>query len=311
MKFWNLAPDPEIPEDGVLEIDGEIVADAAWFDPEDRVCVARDFREQLKQYGDVHVRINSPGGDVMAGADMYAALREHSMNGRGHVTVEITAVAASAASVVAMAGDTIQMYPTSYMVIHNPWSLAIGDAKEMRKMARTLDAISEGIIAAYQQRTGKTRDELKRMLDNETWMSAGTCLQEGFADEIVGWDSKAAAKAGGLTRCMMSARSHGAQEIAARIGADAEPDLEGMAREMAGAGTSTLSHADGEAPEDGEPVSNGRQMWRDEMKKIVESIAEDAVNRAQERIREREEREAFAKDAEKAWRECLARMGNI
>ena len=158
----------------------------------------------------------------MAGAEIYSALREHSMNGRGRVRVEITALAASAASVIAMAGDEIAMYPTSYMMIHNPWTMAIGDAKEMRKAARTLDAIQQGLINAYQNRTGKSRDELKRMLDNETWMSAGTCVEEGFADEVIGSGS-----AGRAVACAMSRSSHGIREILERLKAEErDPDEE-------------------------------------------------------------------------------------
>lgn len=197
--------------DGILDIDGEIVADAGWFTSESAV-VARDFRKALDGLRNVTVRINSPGGDVMAGAEIYSALREHSMNGHGRVRVEITALAASAASVIAMAGDEIYMYPTAYMMIHNPWTAAVGDAREMRRAARTLDVISEGLINAYEQRTGKNRDELKRMLENETWMSAGTCVEEGFADGVIGAGEKAAA-------CLMSGKSHGAAEILAKYAA--------------------------------------------------------------------------------------------
>ena len=229
MKFWNLRKDGEAPEDGVLDIDGEIVTEPGWFDGPGTV-IARDFREALKGVKNVTVRINSPGGDVMAGADIYSALREHSMNGHGKVTVVVTALAASAASVIAMAGDEIKMYPTSYMMIHNPWGITCGDAKEMRHMAKVLDEISEGLISAYEHRTGKSRDELKRMLDNETWMSAGTCVEEGFADSIVGAASGAAA----LLPCRMSAKAHGLAEIVARAKAEeptpekpeADPDAE-------------------------------------------------------------------------------------
>ena len=223
MTFWNLKKDAEIPEDGVLDIDGEIVAEEGWFMP-DGVCVAREFRQALKGVRNVTVHINSPGGDVMAGAEIYSALREHSLNGEGKVTVIVTALAASAASIVAMAGDRILMHPVAYMMIHNPWTLAIGDAKELRKTAKTLDVISEGLISAYQQRTGKDRDELKKMLDNETWMSAATCVEEGFADEIFGADSVAAASAARPT--MMSAKEHGVREILSRTLKLAAPDEE-------------------------------------------------------------------------------------
>ena len=198
MRFWNLIPDPETPGDGVLDIEGPI-AEESWFGDE---CSSREFVKALKDVGNVTVHINSPGGDVMAGAEIYSALREHSLNGRGRVTVIVTALAASAASVVAMAGDEILISPVAYMMIHNPWSMAIGDAKEMRKTAKTLDEITEGLITAYQQRTGKSRDQLKRMLENETWMSAQTCVDEGFADGVYGGEIRAAACAGAgmLTR---------------------------------------------------------------------------------------------------------------
>ena len=198
MRFWNLIPDPETPGDGVLDIEGPI-AEESWFGDE---CSSKEFVKTLKGMGNVTVHINSPGGDVMAGAEIYSALREHSLNGRGRVTVIVTALAASAASVVAMAGDEILISPVAYMMIHNPWSMAVGDAKEMRKTARTLDEITEGLITAYQQRTGKSRDQLKRMLENETWMSAQTCVDEGFADGVYGGEIRAAACAGAgmLTR---------------------------------------------------------------------------------------------------------------
>ena len=220
--FWNLAADAESgnPADGVLDIDGEIVAEKGWFTP-DGACVARDFRAALAQCRNVTVRINSPGGDVMAGAEIYSALREHSMNGRGRVKVIITALAASAASVIAMAGDEILMSPMAYMMIHNPWTNAAGDAKEMRKAAKTLDVITEGLINAYQIRTGKSRDELKRMLEAETWMSAATCVEEGFADGVIGMEGAAALA---LPAVRMSAAKHGAMEIVARIRGEADPE---------------------------------------------------------------------------------------
>ena len=198
MKFWNLNTDTEIPEDGVLDIEGPISTES-WFGDE---TSSKEFRQALKGMRNVTVHINSPGGDVMAGAEIYSALREHSMNGMGRVKVIITALAASAASVVAMAGDEILISPVAYMMIHNPWSMAVGDAREMRKTAKTLDEITEGLITAYQQRTGKSRDQLKRMLENETWMSAQTCVDEGFADGIYGGEIRAAACAGAgmLTR---------------------------------------------------------------------------------------------------------------
>ena len=210
MRFWNLIPDPETPGDGVLDIEGPI-AEESWFGDE---CSSKEFVKTLKGMGNVTVHINSPGGDVMAGAEIYSALREHSLNGRGRVTVIVTALAASAASVVAMAGDEILISPVAYMMIHNPWSMAVGDAKEMRKTAKTLDEITEGLITAYQQRTGKSRDQLKRMLENETWMSAQTCVDEGFADGVYGGEIRAAACAG--AGMMTRATPESIRELCAR-----------------------------------------------------------------------------------------------
>ena len=226
MLFWNLKNDTDGDgADGVLDIDGEIVAEKGWFTP-DGACVAKDFRAALKGYRNVTVHINSPGGDVMAGAEIYSALREHSMNGEGSVTVIVTALAASAASIIAMAGDRIMMHPVAYMMIHNPWTIAVGDAKELRKTAKTLDVISEGLISAYETRTGKSRDELKKLLDAETWMSAATCVEEGFADSIYGADTEAAASLVRPTK--MSLKAHGIAEIASRI---REDEAEAMKRE--------------------------------------------------------------------------------
>ena len=210
MRFWNLIPDPETPGDGVLDIEGPI-AEESWFGDE---CSSKEFVKALKDVGNVTVHINSPGGDVMAGAEIYSALREHSLNGRGRVTVIVTALAASAASVVAMAGDEILISPVAYMMIHNPWSMAVGDAKEMRKTAKTLDEITEGLITAYQQRSGKSRDQLKRMLENETWMSAQTCVDEGFADGVYGGEIRAAACAG--AGMMTKATPESIRELCAR-----------------------------------------------------------------------------------------------
>ena len=250
MRFWNLKNDEADPNDGVLDIDGEIVAEKGWFTP-DGVCCAKDFRQALKGVKNVTVHINSPGGDVMAGAEIYSALREHSMNGEGSVHVIVTALAASAASIIAMAGDRISMHPVAYMMIHNPWTLAVGDAKELRKTAKTLDVISEGLISAYQARTGKDRDELKKLLDNETWMSAATCVEEGFADEIYG---VAGVAASALRPTMMSAKAHGVREITARI---QEDDAGTIAT-----GSPSAGLAGDDAPQKGTPATEAPEAER-------------------------------------------------
>ena len=264
--FWSLTKEPaeepeEIPEDGetggipepedVIDIEGEIIAGEDWWG--DRgACYAGDFRRALDGLGNVTVRINSPGGDVMAGAEIYSALREHSLNGRGKVRVKITALAASAASVIAMAGDEIMMYPTAYMMIHNPWTMAVGDAREMRKAAKTLDEIARGIINAYRIKTGKTEEQLKKMLEAETWMSAGTCVAEGFADGIIGGEIAAAAQV------LMGAKSHGAQEIIDRYRAARKRGEETEDPEE------TEEPEEAEEPETDEPEETGEGGETDE-----------------------------------------------
>ena len=273
-RFWNLRNDQDAPEDGVLDIDGEIVAEAGWF-TSDGAVIAKDFRKALEGLKNVTVHINSPGGDVMAGAEIYSALREHSLSGRGNVTVIVTALAASAASIVAMAGDRILMHPVAYMMIHNPWTIAMGDAKELRKTAKVLDEISEGLISAYQTRTGKDRDELKKMLENTTWMSAVTCVEEGFADEIIGSGTQAAACA-----CKMSQKAHDVGEIVARTFRP-EDDVVGVEN-----GTGIIA-VDGTQPEE----TDGHEMFQ----------------AAGEEIRERMEIIRRAEIAEAAMREAMAR----
>jgi len=184
MRFWNFRDDMD--KDGLvttLDIEGELVVEEDWWTPDGAVS-ARDFRKRLMQCGDVIVRINSPGGDVLAGAEIYSALREHAQNGHD-VTVHITALAASAASVVAMAGNTVLMSPAAYMMIHNPWSIGMGNADDLRQLADQLDAVAEGIIEAYRLKTGRSRSELKEMLDAETYMSAPTAIKKGFADGLL------------------------------------------------------------------------------------------------------------------------------
>ncbi|MBO5546000.1 MAG: Clp protease ClpP [Bacteroidales bacterium] len=182
-RFWNFRNDENEPEDGVLDVRGVLVADDGWF--MDDAVSAREFREALKNYRNVTVILNSPGGDVMAGAEMYSALREHSTSGRGKVTVKVTALAASAASVLAMAGDEVLMSPVAYMMVHNPWSIVAGNADEMRHEADVLDEIAEGIITAYQLKTGKSRAKLKELMEGESYMDARRCVKEGFADGLL------------------------------------------------------------------------------------------------------------------------------
>lgn len=131
--------------------------------------------------GDITVWINSPGGDCVAAAQIYNMLANY----KGNVTVKIDGIAASAASVIAMAGNTVLMSPVSMMMIHNPATVAFGDHKEMEKAIEMLDGVKDSIINAYVLKTGMSRAKLSRLMDAETWMDATKAVEFGFADDII------------------------------------------------------------------------------------------------------------------------------
>lgn len=140
------------------------------------------FRDELNAgEGDIIVWVNSPGGDCVAAAQIYNMLSEYP----GKVTVKIDGLAASAASVIAMAGNEVLMSPVSMMMIHNPATIAFGDHAEMKKAIELLDAVKESIINAYVLKTGLSRNKLSRMMDSESWMDANKAVELGFADGIL------------------------------------------------------------------------------------------------------------------------------
>lgn len=138
---------------------------------------------------DLEVEINSGGGSVFAGSEIYTALKSY----KGNVTVKIVGLAASAASVVAMAGKKVLMSPTAQMMIHNVSSRAAGDYREMEHTAEILKSANDTIANAYRLKTGKTQEELLRLMDNETWMTAQKAKELGFIDEIMFEDLQLAA----------------------------------------------------------------------------------------------------------------------
>lgn len=137
----------------------------------------------------VNVGINSPGGDVFAGLAIFNSLRASGME----IVVKVMGVAASAASLIAMAGDKIVMPKNTFMMIHNPWSVAVGNAAEMRETADVLDKIGGALLQTYAKRTGLEESEVSDMLAQDTWLTADEALEKGFADEVVD-DIKAKAK---------------------------------------------------------------------------------------------------------------------
>lgn len=175
-KFWNWVRDEGEPS--VLVLNGEI-SDETWFGDE---VTPKLFKADLdKCQGDIAVWINSPGGDVFAAAQIYNMLMDYPYN----VTVKIDGLAASAASVIAMAGTEVQMSPVAMMMIHNPMTVAIGDSAEMQKAIAMLDEVKESIMNAYEIKTGLTRAKISHLMDAESWFNAKKAVELGFADKIL------------------------------------------------------------------------------------------------------------------------------
>ena len=162
----------------VLIINGTI-AEESWFGDE---VTPAEFKEELNSgSGDIVIWLNSAGGDCLAASLIYTMLLEY----KGQVTVKIDGLAASAASVIAMAGTKVCMSPTSMMMIHNPTTVAMGDKAEMGKAIEVLNAVKESIINAYELKTGLKRSKLSDMMDKETWFDAKKAMELKFCDEML------------------------------------------------------------------------------------------------------------------------------
>ena len=176
-KFWNWVRN-EAEEERTLVLNGEI-SDETWFGDE---VTPKLFQKELDSgAGNITVWINSPGGDVFAAAQIYNMLMEY----KGDVTVKVDALAASAASVIAMAGTTVLMSPVAMMMIHNPMTIAIGDSKEMQKAGEMLDEVKESIMNAYEIKTRLNRTKISHLMDAESWFNAKKAVELGFADGIL------------------------------------------------------------------------------------------------------------------------------
>lgn len=183
-KFWNWKSRKIRDQAGeevaerVLFLNGTI-AEESWFDDD---VTPELFKEELNAgSGNITVWINSPGGDCVAAAQIYNMLMDY----KGDVTVKIDGIAASAASVIAMAGTKVLMSPVSMMMIHNPATIAFGDKTEMNKAIEMLDAVKDSIMNAYEIKTGMSRAKISHLMDAETWMDAHKAMELGFADEIM------------------------------------------------------------------------------------------------------------------------------
>ncbi|KEF36960.1 protease subunit of ATP-dependent protease [Schinkia azotoformans MEV2011] len=180
-KFWNWVRDSD--EERTLNLNG-VISEETWWGDEVTPKIFKD--ELLAGTGDITVWINSPGGDVFAAAQIYNMLMEYT----GKVTVKIDGLAASAASVIAMAGGDVYMSPVSMLMIHNPSTIAIGDSEEMLRAKALLDEVKESIINAYELKTGLSRTKLSHLMDAESWMNANKAIELGFADKIMFMESE-------------------------------------------------------------------------------------------------------------------------
>ena len=168
----------------VLHLNGTI-AEESWFDDDVTPQLFKD--ELFAGDGDITVWINSPGGDCVAAAQIYNMLMDY----KGNVTIKIDGIAASAASVIAMAGTKVLMSPVSMLMIHNPITVAMGDAGEMEKAIEMLGSVKDSIINAYEIKTGLSRAKISHLMDAETWMDANKAVELGFADDILSRHSAA------------------------------------------------------------------------------------------------------------------------
>lgn len=174
-QFWSFENETE--GDVELLIYG-VLSDSGWFDDVGSKQFAQDMMAVRGK--NVTVRINSVGGDVFTGQAMYSTMKQHDKK----VTVRVDGLAASAASLVAMAGDEIIMPSNAMMMIHNPWTIALGESRDFRKAADALDKIRDSIIAAYQEKTSMDREKLVEIMDEESWLTAAECKEYGFADTV-------------------------------------------------------------------------------------------------------------------------------
>lgn len=192
-KFWQFKAKKDDPSVGELMLYGDI-SEYSWWEDD---VTPKQFKEDLDALGDISelkIYINSGGGDVFAGQAIYSMLKRHSAT----KTVYIDGLAASIASVIAMAGDKVIMPKNAMMMVHKCWTIALGNADDMRKIADDLDKIDESIIAAYVEKTGLETDDVIELMTDETWMTAQDALDYGFADEIEESKQVAASMKNGL-----------------------------------------------------------------------------------------------------------------
>lgn len=180
-KFWNWIKNEDNAE-RVLRLEG-VIAEESWWDDD---ITPKKFREELNSGdGDITVWINSYGGDCFAAAQIFNMLKDYPHK----VTIKIDGIAASAASVIAMAGDVVQISPVGAIMVHDPLMAVAGNSDELKSAIKVLGEIKETIINAYELKTNLPRDKIAKMMTDETWLSAKKALELGFVDEILYTDN--------------------------------------------------------------------------------------------------------------------------
>ena len=207
----------------ILFLNGTI-AEESWFDDD---VTPQLFKDELNSgSGDITVWINSPGGDCVAAAQIYNMMMEYP----GNVTVKIDGIAASAASVIAMAGNKVLVSPVSMLMIHNPATMAFGDSSEMQKAVSMLDEVKESIINAYEIKTGMSRAKLSHLMDAETWMNAHKAMELGFSDGVLEDEKKSAAPMEAYAFSSKAVAAALMNKLVAKAKPEAEPKPETPAR---------------------------------------------------------------------------------
>lgn len=170
----------------------------------------------------LEVMINSGGGDVFAGSEIYTMLKDYS----GDVNIKVIGIAASAASVIAMAGNKVEISPTAQIMIHNPWISTAGDHNDMRFTAEYLENWAVSLSNAYQLKTGKTKDELLQLMESETWFNAQQAVDAGFADEVMFQNTDAPKLVASLTPVIP-------KNVMEKLAEKLTPDLDELANKVA------------------------------------------------------------------------------
>ena len=197
-RFWNWTKNEDTGQ-RELWLEG-VIAEESWWGDEITPAI---FKEELHAgSGPVLLHISSPGGDCVAASQIYTFLMDYPYD----VIVQIDGLAASAASVIAMAGTTVRMSPTALMMLHNPWTTAMGDVAEMQKAIDLLDEVKEIIINDYQIKTGLSRTKISHIMDSETWLNAHKAKELGFCDEVL-YEEDAAEETGGRPDFIFSAKT--------------------------------------------------------------------------------------------------------